>query len=199
MQHRIDMWRYKEEIDALSAQTPKQNAVLFYGSSTIARWDGLEQAMQPYLVNKRGFGGSTSDEGLYHYERLVLPCKPCVVVWYFGDNEPVCGYSVEETWECYTTTWERLKQDFPQVKIVVIETKTSPARQEYSNFVLALNSRVKAFVRENSGFYDVPVDDICRKDGKFIVENYYEDLLHFGEKGYDLLGKKVKKILDEIK
>ena len=97
IKHKVDMYRYEPELQAIIAKQGRPCDVLFYGSSTFGIWKSLEEEFAAYNAINAGFGGSTSDEALFHYERVAKPFAPRIVLWYYGDNEPVCSYTVDET------------------------------------------------------------------------------------------------------
>ena len=107
IEHKVDMYRYEPELQAIIAKQGKDCDVLFYGSSTFGIWKSIEEEFKAYKAINAGFGGSTSDEALFHYERVAKPFAPKVVLWYYGDNEPVCSYTVEETKELFLATWNK--------------------------------------------------------------------------------------------
>ncbi len=195
--HKIDMYRYGDELNAIKAKQTKECNVLFYGSSTFGIWKTLEEEFSAYKAINAGFGGSTSDEALFHYDNIAKPFKPKVVVWYYGDNEPVCSYTVEETMALFTATWEKFLADDKNVRIITIATKTSPARNEYAPFVRELNAWQKQAAKERDYLSYIETEDICKKDGKYLLENYLPDELHFGRRGYDILYRKIKEELDK--
>lgn len=195
--HRVDMYRYGWELDEIQKKQGRECDVLFYGSSTFGIWKTLEDEFAAYKAINAGFGGSTSDEALYHYERIAKPFAPKVVVWYYGDNEPVCGYTVKESKQLFWETWQCFLRDFPSIRILTVATKTSPARNEYADFVDKLNDWQKKTAEENDFLTYIETADICKKDGGYVIENYLPDLLHFGRKGYDVLFRKIKEQLDK--
>ena len=197
IEHRIDMYRYFDELENIKAKQGRSCDVLFYGSSTFGIWKTLEDEFAAYKAINAGFGGSTSDEALFHYENIAKPFAPKKVVWYYGDNEPVCGYTVEESKELFTATWNRFFTDFPNVKIITVATKTSPARDCYKDFVAELNAWQKKIADSDDRISYIETADICKKDGRYILENYLPDELHFGRKGYDILFKRIKEELDK--
>ena len=197
IEHRIDMYRYFDELESIKAKQGRNCDVLFYGSSTFGIWKTLEDEFAAYKAINAGFGGSTSDEALFHYENIAKPFAPKKVVWYYGDNEPVCGYKLEESKELFTATWNRFLADFPNVKIITVATKTSPARDCYKDFVVELNAWQKETADKNDFLTYIETADICKKDGRYILENYLPDELHFGRKGYDILYKRIKEELDK--
>ncbi|MBO4572610.1 MAG: hypothetical protein J5762_02440 [Clostridia bacterium] len=197
IEHRIDMYRYFDELENIKTKQGRSCDVLFYGSSTFGIWKTLEDEFAAYKAINAGFGGSTSDEALFHYENIAKPFAPKKVVWYYGDNEPVCGYTVEESKELFTATWNRFFTDFPNVKIITVATKTSPARDCYKDFVAELNAWQKKIADSDDRISYIETADICKKGGRYILENYLPDELHFGRKGYDILFKRIKEELDK--
>lgn len=194
--HRVDMYRYGDELERIKEKQGKPCKVLFYGSSTFAIWQTLEEEFSGYNAINAGFGGSTSDEALFHYENIAKPFAPDVLLWYFGDNEPVCGYTAEETETLFKSTWDRFIADNPKIKIITVLTKVSPARDEFKDFVAEVNAWQKKIAQESENITYIETYDICKKDGEYILENYLPDELHFGRKGYDILFKRIKEALD---
>ena len=196
IEHKVDMYRYQDELERIKAKQDRPCQTLFYGSSTFAIWKDIETLFSAYKAINAGFGGSTSDEALFHYDNIAKPFAPKTVLWYFGDNEPVCSYTVEETKQLFEATWKRFLADDPYTRIITIATKTSPARNEYAGFVKELNAWQKKMAEENDYLTYIETADICKKDGNYILENYLPDELHFGPKGYEILFKKIKEQLD---
>lgn len=198
IEHKVDMYRFGYELDNLKRKSIPDNPTLFYGSSTFAMWKDIEVLFSQYNAVNFGFGGSTSDEALFHYETLAKPTCPKYMVWYFGDNEPVCGYTVKETTTLFKQVWDNFTRDFPQIKIITIATKTSPARNEYADFVKQLNAWQKQYAESSDNVFYVETADICQKDGQYLLENYLPDQLHFGEKGYKILFERVNNLLKKF-
>ena len=199
VEHRMDMFRYSWELENLKKKPILKDATLFYGSSTFAIWKDLEEVFKEYHAMNFGFGGSTSDEALFHYESLAKPVKPKVLVFYNGDNEPVCSYTVEETIELYQAVFNRFREDFPGIKIIVLETKTSPARDEYKDFVNALNKWSREYVSLNDDMYFVETKDLCKDaQGNYKLDSYLDDQLHFSPKSYVIIAERIKEILKKI-
>ena len=158
-----------------------------------------EEVFKDYKAINAGFGGSTSDEALFHYERVAKPFAPKIVVWYYGDNEPVCSYTAEESKALFLATWEKFRKDFPNVKIVSIATKTSFARDEYKDYVREMNDWQRAQAEKFDWLTFIETADLCKNEkGEYIFENYLDDKLHFGPKAYAVIEKRVKAVLDSL-
>lgn len=195
VEHKIDLFRFKWELDKFKEKEIKENATLFYGSSTFAIWKDIEERFKDYNALNFGFGGSTSDEALYHYEEYAKPVHAKVLVWYNGDNEPVCGYTFEETKELYLATWDKFLKDNPDTKIIVLGTKVSPARIEYKDYVLKLNAWVKEYAQTKDYITYINTLDLCYDEKEFHLDNYLADQLHFSPKAYVTIAERIEEVL----
>src|SRR5580658_3408754 len=90
---------FENEIAAFDAaektNPPPQNAILFVGSSMIRKWTTLAQDFPGHKVINRGFGGSQLSDSIYYFDRIVLPCKPRMIVLYAGSNDIDSGKTAE--------------------------------------------------------------------------------------------------------
>src|SRR5689334_19572237 len=66
---------------------PPRGAILFIGSSIFREWADLEKQMAPLPVLNRAFGGSRTWEVVYYADRIVLPYRPRIIVYYCGSND----------------------------------------------------------------------------------------------------------------
>lgn len=198
VKHRIDMWRYYDELQNIFKKEPKDNCTLFYGSSTFAHYVKIEDDFKEYNAINCGFGGSTSDEALFHYENIVGKLKPNILVFYNGDNEPVCGYSLKETQKFYKAIFKKYHEDFPNGFIIIVGTKSSYARKEYYDFVVKLNKFEKKLAEEYDYIEYVDTRDIWFDDEKndYKYENFCDGKLHYNDKGNELFASRIKEIIE---
>ncbi len=197
MEHKVDLNRFALELELIKKKKKKDNCILFYGSSTFALWKDIEDIF-PNAINA-GFGGSTSDEALYHYETVAKPFNASVLVWYYGDNEPVCGYSILETKNLFLSTWKKFLNDNKNIKIITIATKTCPTRDEYAMFINELNGWQKQMAKDNDYLAYIETNDLC-KDSKnnYRLEAFKDDKLHFSSKSYAIIKERIEKELKKI-
>jgi hypothetical protein len=73
-------------------------AVLFVGGSAFAYWTQLERDWAPLPVVNAAFWGSTAQLNA-HFERLVTPCMPAVIVYCGGAEELGGGCSAQHVLE----------------------------------------------------------------------------------------------------
>lgn len=83
--------RFADQIEAFlkadQIKPPPQEAILFVGSSIFRLWKNLPEQMAPLPVFNRAFGGSQTHEILVYMDKIVLPYKPKMIVYYCGSND----------------------------------------------------------------------------------------------------------------
>src|SRR5437764_4743157 len=86
-----DLKRFEKDIARFEeqdrAKPPPEGAVVFTGSSSIARWKDLAKDFPNQQVINRGFGGSTLPEVNHFLDRIVTKHRPRVVVLFCGGND----------------------------------------------------------------------------------------------------------------
>lgn len=203
---RIELKRLAEQVAELEAglraSPPAPGGILFYGSSTMVLWreNGLlQRQMSPLPVLSTGFGGSTAEEALYYYQRLVLPARPAILVYYEGDNDLASGYTPSEVIELSHRLFEWARQDLPGLRFVVIPVKESPSRAALVAQIRTLNL---LWLRYAADYEDVWVADIAPLTldpcGRARGDYYLEDQLHLNQAGYAQLTAALKPLLGAL-
>ena len=87
--------RWEADIARFEAQDranpPRPGSIVFVGSSSIRMWATLDRDFPGLPVLNRGFGGSEAGDVAQFADRIVVPYKPPVVVFYAGDNDLAAG------------------------------------------------------------------------------------------------------------
>lgn len=195
--HWISPFRYKEQLDQLYQKPVTQGKLLFYGSSTFVGWKNLRTDI-PYELENHSFGGSVTDEALFHYQKLVVDYNPSAMVWYFGDNDFVCHYTVDEVEYLTHKTWGYIRAQLPNLPIIILATKVCPDRHQNADKVVELNARLKAYAQSAENVYYVETYDICKPDGNYDLSMYLADQLHFSKLAYDKIAQRLNPLLKEI-
>ncbi len=190
-------FRYKDELDRLYNKQVTCGKVVFYGSSTFVKWQNICQDIA-YPLKNNSFGGATSDEALFHYQKLVVDYRPSAMVWYFGDNDFVCGYSVDEVEYLTHKTWGYIRSQLPNLPIIILATKVCPDRHQYAEQIIELNARLKDFANSVNNFYFVDTYDICKPNDTYDLSMYLEDQLHFSQLAYNKIAQRINLLLKEI-
>lgn len=170
--------------EADKALPPRENGIVFSGSSSIRLWNLAESFPHVQPLN-RGFGGSQYSDVVRHLDRLILRHKPRVVVLYSGDNDIKAGKSVAEVVRDVETIVERVTSASPDTKIVFLSIKPSRARWNLSSEIRGANAAIAAVCakHEQCEFVDVwPA--MLGSDGEPREQLFVKDGLHLSAEGY---------------
>ena len=116
-----------EEADKLSP--PPQNAIVFIGASSIVRWNLKESfpELGAQAIN-RGFGGSLAADSTRYADRIVIPYKPRMVVFYAGDNDVEANHTPQQIADDFAAFERKVHAALPETQIVFISIKPSIRR-----------------------------------------------------------------------
>ncbi len=191
---------FEKEIRFFEAQDrisyPPENAILFIGSSSIKRWYNLKDYFPETEIIHRGFGGSTSVDALHYINRIVLNYKPLKIVYYEGDNDIAKKYSTENILAEIDSFINMVHGSLPLTEIYIIPPKPSYARFHLWNKYLKLNNVLKQLTEKYPFVIYVDVVTPMFDDkGILLKDIFIEDNLHLNEKGYQIWGKTIRKVM----
>jgi lysophospholipase L1-like esterase len=185
-----DRWEptIKKFEDADKVTPPPQNAIVFVGASSIVRWNlpGSFPELGPRAIN-RGFGGSLAADSTRYAERIVIPYKPRIVVFYAGDNDVEANHTPEQIAGDFTAFERKVHAALPATQIVFISIKPSIRRWPWIEQIKGANALVRQYcaTHPNLTFVDI-VPQMIGADGKPIKELLVEDGLHMTPAGYKI-------------
>jgi lysophospholipase L1-like esterase len=108
--------------DRLSPAPPKP--ILFTGSSSVRLWTNLSRIFPGRPILNRGFGGSHFSDLLEHFNTLVAPYDPSVILVYEGDNDIASGKSPERVLADFNELRRRIHERFPHARCAYLDTFT---------------------------------------------------------------------------
>ncbi|MEA2041384.1 MAG: GDSL-type esterase/lipase family protein [Bacteroidota bacterium] len=169
-------------------------AALFVGSSSIRKWSNLKDSMKPITVINRGFGGSTMEELVFYFPRIVYKYKPKNILVYEGDNDlSTAGNSPEQFAEVFDLFLEICADVLPDSRIYFISIKPSPARMRYFDKMQKGNRLIKDKCRNNNRLTYINVSTpMFEKNGKLKNDIFLKDRVHMNEKGYEIWNSIIK-------
>src|SRR6266404_305302 len=178
-----------------SIQPPPRHAILFVGSSSFTKWKDVQDYFPGYTIINRGFGGSSLPDVIRYANEIIFPYKPKQIVIYCGENDLAASDNVtgEIVFERFTTLFNLIRKNLPNVPVVFISLKPSPSRWALRNKMITANERIKRFLKtkRKTVFVDV-YHKMLGDDGKPIKEIFLEDNLHMNAKGYEIWQKEIK-------
>ena len=186
--------QYENEIRAFEAadraSPPPANAVLFIGSSTIRLWDTAQKDFPDVALFNRAFGGATVPDVLHFMDRVVVPYRPRLIVFYCGDNDLAHGRSPEQVQRDIREFVSRVHEKLPATRIAILCIKPCPQRWSLVEEQKAVNADLRKLADGDPlvDYVDV-FTPMLGKDGLPPPDFYVEDGLHLSPAAYRLWRK----------
>jgi len=183
--------------DADRANPAPRGGIVFVGSSSIVRWNlpGCFPQFGARAIN-RGFGGSYIADSVRYADRIVVPYKPKIVVFYAGDNDIVKDTTAEQIAAEFPKFVEKVHAALPDTKIIFISIKPSIQRWAAVDKGRAANAIVKTYCETHPNLTYLDVDPLMLgADGKPRADLLVEDGLHMTDAGYKIWTAKILPLL----
>lgn len=194
-----DRWEsaIKKFEDADKVAPPPQNAIVFIGASSIVRWNLRESfpELGPQAIN-RGFGGSLAADSTRYADRIVIPYKPRMVVFYAGDNDVEANHTPAQIAGDFAAFERKVHAALPEAQIVFISIKPSIRRFPWIEQIKGANALVKQYCATHAHltFVDI-VPQMLDADGKPRKELLVADGLHMTPAGYRIWNDALRPVL----
>jgi lysophospholipase L1-like esterase len=118
-------------------------------------------------------------------DRIVLPSRPSVVVFYGGDNDLNKGKTPEQVVAQFELFADRLLRELPTARLVVLSIKPSPARWALYPRAREVNDRLRAYCESDPRCQFVEVGSmLLDRNGQPDAAWYKGDGLHVNEAAY---------------
>jgi len=181
--------RFADQIQAMldgdRAAPPPQNGILFIGSSIFRQWANVKDHMAPLPAFNRAFGGSRTWEVLHYMDRIVLPYRPRIIVYYTGSNDVNAGQTAPDIVARTMEFMTRAHAALPATRIYYVAINRSPDKRDKWDVVDAVNTRIKALAGSAPYMRYLDLNPVLFKDGEPRMELYRPDGLHFHPPAYD--------------
>src|SRR6476659_8931814 len=183
--------------DADRVSPPPRNAIVFIGASSIVRWNLKESfpELGAQAIN-RGFGGSLAADSVRYADRIVIPYKPRMVVFYAGDNDVEANHTPQQIADDFIAFERKVHAALPATQIVFISIKPSIRRFPWIEQIKGANALVRQYTASHPHltFVDI-VPQMLGADGKPRKELLVEDGLHMTPAGYKIWNDALRPIL----
>lgn len=221
LEPKLKINRLENSVKKMEARGIEPGRIIFYGDSAFTRWS--EQYGMPVLedeirmkdgskaVLNHGFGGSTAEEQLYYYDRLIKAFSPrALVLLTFGNDNDV-NYSPEEILFLQSRLIAYARADFPDLKVFICNHRPFAL---YNNALPGIRAAVYEY-NELLNIYlshhpEVTLIDLFH-DERFYTsmeeagnikatreDLFIEDRVHFNEEGYAIFKDIFLKALDSL-
>ena len=187
----------QEFLDNDKTSPPPEEGILFIGSSIFRQWSTVVEDMAPLPVFNRAFGGSRTWEVNAHMDRIVLPYKPRIIVYYCGSNDVNAYESADAIFGRFRQFQIRVARALPDTRVFFFAINRSPEKRDRWDVVDETNAMIKQhayttrnldYIESNTALFDAndePLTALYRTDG-----------LHFEPPAYAEFAKLIKPVLE---
>ena len=170
--------------------------ILFVGSSSIRKWDGLQVAFGKYNVINRGIGGAVISDIIFYLNDIVFPYQPKQIVLYVGENDvPNSNMTADSILNQTKKLFRLIRVKLPTTPIIYISFKPSPSRDQFQKKATEAVQLIRNFLTQERNVIYIDVYSKMLKDGKSRPELFVEDQLHMNTKGYKIWEKAIRSYL----
>lgn len=221
---RVNLTRLEEEVQEYEKAPIETGKIMFYGDSGFTRWSTnyeirpLEEEIlgkdgKKAVIN-HGIGGSTAEELLFYFHRLVVPWKPKALVLLCFGNDNHFGYSPVEILYLQSKIIEYARALIPgirfylcDVRVLTVNIDNEQAWGSFINRAKEYNALLEDFCNKNEDCTLVTHCDcpLFFPDANDVGEYrnvrrdiFVDDQVHFDQNGYTLYAEFFRNILDDI-
>src|SRR6185312_6681015 len=149
-----------------SVSFPKPDGILFIGSSSIRKWDDLEQRFAGKNIIKRGVGGCELSQLVKYYTPYILfPYHPSKIFIYAGENDLNAGESADSVLTNLKSLWTMIHTDLPDAKIYFLSIKPAPSRIAILEDELKANEMIISYLKDKPNTMYLDVSSVINKSG----------------------------------
>ena len=197
----LDLAKWEGEIRAFEEadrqSPPPTGGIVFAGSSSIRLWTSVKDDFASLPVLNRGFGGSQIREVTAFADRIVIPYRPRLIVFYCGSNDVMAGRTVPEVVDDFKAFVAKIRSSLPQTRIIYIASAPNPARWERKGDWLDLNARMKAYAATDPRLTFVDIWPAMLSDsGQPRPELFVQDRLHMNARGYAIWTRILRPVVE---
>lgn len=201
----INLERYAEANAALPDPAEGEKRVVFIGNSITEGWVNIRPDFfksNGYIG--RGIGGQTSPQLLSRFRQDVVNLKPVAVVINIGTNdiaENTGKYDANFTLDNIKSMAELA--DANGIKVILSSVTPAgeyPWRKEIKNVpdkITALNANIEAYAKAK-GFAYIDYFSLMKDENRALISSFGTDGVHPNEKGYVVMEKAAKTLVDKV-
>lgn len=192
--------KWEQKIQALEARNVKEGAwpaesLLFFGSSSIRRWETMNNDMVHFPSINRGYGGAKYVDMVLFAERMFTPHDYRALVMFAGnDVKGEDADSSPEEVDCAVREIIRVsKAHRPNAAIFLIEVTPTESRFDVWHKTREVNDTLReiALTTDNT-FFIATAQHYLKPNGTPKQEWFVEDKLHLNEQGYKKWAELIK-------
>lgn len=175
--------------------------LVFVGSSSIRRWEGLSRSFSDHRPLQRGFGGAQAGEVARKAQALVLRHDPRGVVVFAGTNDVAAGVPAAIVVDRIRCLRARVAEAFGVLRpVFFIGITPTPARWNQWAVASEVNARVQTLAASDPGlvYIDIPTAFLAGGVGPPDDRLFVEDRLHLSAEGYARWTQRIRDVVDAV-
>ncbi|GAB5405177.1 MAG: SGNH/GDSL hydrolase family protein [Aureliella sp.] len=197
--------KWEENIQKLEqldkTEVHADGSILFVGSSSIRRWDTMQQDMQPWSTIRRGYGGAKFTDLALFIERLIANHQYRALVIFVAND--IVGKESDRTPEevlaLFKYVTEKALAKKPGKPIFYIEITPTSSRFAAWDAISRGNELIRKYCEETPGLHFIQTAKrYLTPSGRPKDYLFVEDRLHLNAKGYKLWADIIAKHLEQV-
>lgn len=190
-----------KKFDRMSRKEMPEEAILFYGSSSIRLWKDIESDMAPYPTIRRGYGGAALHDAAYYAKRVLSPIDYRALVIFVGNDiwGTAADKSPAEMVDLMDLIVSTSRRHRPVAPVFLVEVTHIPARDHLVEEINAANDALADYAERHANVYFIPTRDIYLDDkGKVRRDYFRDDDIHQNEDGYRAWKNRIKTEIKQV-
>ncbi len=183
--------RFEGEVEAIqkkydSVFDASQETIVFTGSSSIRKWQDVQERFPERQIVNTGFGGSQASDLSYYIYDLILRYHPKKVFIYEGDNDLFAKKKPDKIRQDLKRIIDGIQRNDSTTQVVLIGAKPSIARWKLKEKYQRLNRKMQRLAQNNPSVEYADVWNPMLDTNHLKKDIFIEDGLHMNDKGYDI-------------
>ena len=180
----------------------RKKTILLAGSSSADRWRSVSQAFSGFNVVNNAIGGTTAQEWMTLYKKLIIPYHPDAVILLVGSNDigstgRIRGETCAERVQNLIASIRRDLGD--HVPVFYMSIPVTPSRKKAWPQEKTANRLIKKYCSETDNvFYIDLASKFLDKNGKPKASYFASDRLHPSSKSYQVYNSVVSKLVKKV-
>ncbi|NBT48810.1 MAG: hypothetical protein EBT07_13515, partial [Actinobacteria bacterium] len=195
--------------DQQALRAEPTGAVVFFGSSSIRRWESLTRDFADYQIIQRGMGGAVFSDINQLFEQVVATHTPRAVVLWAGVNDLYAYQSADYVFQQFTEFVTTFTNQLPSTKLFYLGVPKNPefaGTPSRDTERINANARIASFIQTNGNsnlnyvdlptlFENIPVTSTSDLSNPNNLWYYQVDSAHPNQAGYAIWKNKIRSVL----
>ena len=169
--------------------------LVLLGSSSFRFWPETDTVFSHFDVVNAGFGGSCFQDAWRLRDTLIYALNPDVLMIYEGDNDMHDRVPIDDIVTTASALLEDVSVRMPNLDVVVVAPKASPARYHLKAAYLELNTSLRLLAMDHGAHWVDFWDVQHRGDGALREDLFISDRLHLNDEGYEVWVRELRRQL----